>query len=42
MLEGIKIITALECVRDFIPKDYTNIRQSMLIVLVFQNGHFNF
>ena len=33
MFEGIKIVTTLECVRGFVPKGWTNVRQSMLTVI---------
>ena len=33
MFEGIKIVTTLECVRVFVPKGRTNIRQSILTVI---------
>ena len=33
MFEGIKIATILECVRGFVPKGWTNIRQSILTVI---------
>ena len=32
MFEGIKIVTTLECVRGFVLKGWTNVRQSMLTV----------
>ena len=33
MFEGIKIVTTLECVWGFVPKGWTNIRQSTLTVI---------
>ena len=33
MFEDIKIVTMLECARGFVPKDRTNIRQSILTVI---------
>ena len=33
MFEGIKIVTTLEYVRGFVPKGWTNVRQSMLTVI---------
>ena len=33
MFQGIKIVTALEYVRRFVPKGMTNIRQSILTVI---------
>ena len=33
IFEGIKIVTMLQCVRGFIPKGWTNVRQSMLTVV---------
>ena len=37
MFEGIKIVTTLECVKGFVLKDWTNIRQSKLTVISLSN-----
>ena len=41
MFEGIKIVTTLECVRGFVPKDWTKDKAYWLLLL-FQNEHFCF
>ena len=36
MFEGIKIVTTLDCVSGFVPKGWTNIRHSILIIITLQ------
>ena len=45
MFQSIKVITAFECVRDLVPKVWTNKKQSVLIaysfkkdILIFENS----
>ena len=40
MFEAIKIFTKLKCVRGFVIKDWTNIRQSILAVTSLLKGTF--
>ena len=32
MFEGVKIVTTLECVRGFVPKGWTNVRQMLTVI----------
>ena len=40
MFEAIKIFTKLKCVRGFVIKDWTNIRQSIMAVTSLLKGTF--
>ena len=42
MFEGIKIVTTLEYVKGLVPKGWTNIRQSKLIVISLTKWRFLF
>ena len=42
VFEGIKIVSALECFRGFVPKSWTNVRQSKLTLISLAKRTFYF